>query len=108
MAQLEHLPVSLDTSTHVELKHVRGYLERDLRPERMWTKNTSPGCRHGDRKSTEVSSSSGGVSIDLTNSVDVAVDTLEKFGHRVDHRVRGYQTTAQVKPERPAMEQRWR
>ena len=41
MAELEVLPVSLDTSTHEELKHVRGFLERDLRPQSLWTTSTS-------------------------------------------------------------------
>ena len=62
----------------MELKHVRGYLERDLRPESMWTKSTSRGSTVSAPQSTEVSSSSGAVAADNTPPVDqTAADTTD-------------------------------
>ena len=38
----------------MELKHVRGYLERDLRPDSMWSRSTSSGSTVCAPKNTEV------------------------------------------------------
>jgi hypothetical protein len=41
VGELEEIPVSLDTSRHEALKHIRGFLERDLRPESLWSLATA-------------------------------------------------------------------
>ena len=57
LAELK-LPVSIDMRGHTELKHVHGFLERDLRPESLWTKSTSVTCIPRDSVGSGASSSS--------------------------------------------------
>ena len=52
------LPVSIDMRGHRELRHVHGFLERDLRPESLWMRSTSLTCIPCDSVGNGASSSS--------------------------------------------------
>ena len=74
---LAALPVSIDTSSHNELKHARGFLERDLRPESLWAKSTSLTCIPSDIVGKGASSSSNDVAPDIDNLGNSAYDPIE-------------------------------
>ena len=76
-AELEALPVSIDTSSHNELKHARGFLERDLRPQSLWTKSTSLTCIPSDIVGKGASSSSNDVAPDIDNLGNSSYDPIE-------------------------------
>ena len=80
-AELEALPISVDTSNHNELKHARGFLERDLRPESLWTKSTSLTCIPSDIVGTGAASSSNDVAPDINNLENTAYDPIEVLRH---------------------------
>ena len=95
-AELAALPVSIDTSSHNELKHARGFLERDLRPESLWTKSTSLTCIPSDIVGKAASSSSNDVAPDIDNLGNSSYDPIEVFrpsdmqhnvGFFLDHQV---------------------
>ena len=76
-AALAALPVSIDTSSHNELKHARGFLERDLRPESLWAKSTSLTCIPSDIVGKGASSSSNDVAPDIDNLGNSSYDPIE-------------------------------
>ena len=55
---LAMMPVSINTAFCDDLKHARGYLERDLRPESLWTVASSKTCNASDSFQRASSSSS--------------------------------------------------
>ena len=75
--ELEKLPTSIDTSDHVELKHVRGFIERDLRPASLWTKSTSLTCIPSDSVGAVAASSSNDVAPDDRAFWNSSYDPIE-------------------------------
>ena len=75
--ELEKLPASIDTSGHVELKHVRGFIERDLRPESLWTKSTSLTCFPSESVGAVAASSSNDVAPDNIDVWSSSYDPIE-------------------------------
>ena len=78
LTDLANLPVSLDTRNHVELKRVRVYLERDVRPESMWSRSTSSGSTVCAPTSTEVFNAFAPASSSTSPPVDpTAVESFD-------------------------------
>ena len=76
-AALAALPVSIDTSSHDVIKHARGFVERDLRPESLWTKSTSLTCIPSDIVGETASSSSNDVAADIDHLGNSSYDPIE-------------------------------
>ena len=74
---LEQLQTSIDTSGHVELKHIRGFVERDLRPESLWAKSTSYTCISSESTGTGAASSSNDVAPDDIDVWNSSYDPIE-------------------------------
>ena len=66
--------MSVDSSLDEQLLHIRGFLERDLRPDTLWTAATSK-KRHLEEMgcNTEASSSTNSVAIDSPESLSQSI-----------------------------------